>query len=144
MSKGYELKELIASISKNVSDDLVPSQITYAELLEIEPELKFQIDAKLPLKAPFIVTPKYRVFTVEDIGKKFVFLKNLGGQTYFYLYEMAEQGTNGVPYKFTGSLKGTFTGKLTGTCTDTKATITSGVIDNIEIEQGIHYKGGNA
>lgn len=109
--------------------------LIYAKLISIDP-LEFKpenIDIKL--KGKFLVVPKFRPFIKYEIGKKFVFISNDGGQTYFFLYEASDpQGSNGIDYHWTGRWrKGQIRGKLTK---DVKMKITkTEVIEDKEKEE---------
>ena len=77
------------------------AKIHYATLISLYP-LDFMLndDNKIHLKEEYLVVPKYRPFVESDVGKRFVFVSNHGGQTYFYLYEASDpQGSNGIKYK---------------------------------------------
>lgn len=132
----FEVQRLLNNlkqISKDQFSGESPGGFTRATLTSLNP-LTFQITSKLKVSGHFIVTPKYRVFTEEDIGKDFVFFKDLGGQTYYYAYEpQTPQGANGESYHF----KGKVTCNLTGTCPEGTVTITGGTIEDLEHERRV-------
>ena len=126
---------------KKINKD-VQGGMTRASLKSLSP-LTFTITEQLEIYGQMIVLPKYRVFTAKDIGKSFVFFKNQGGQTYYYLYEASQpQGSNGIPYHFTGKMRGTISGaNLIGTCPDGGVVVTQGSLGNVEIEWQEHTEG---
>lgn len=103
-----EILDLKGAIDEIVNQNLgrrMNSEIIYCKLISLDP-LDFipENDDKLHIKEEFLVVPKYRPFTKKDLGKKFVLIRNDGGQTYFYMYEASEpQGSNGIPYHFEGT-----------------------------------------
>ena len=103
MNKGQRLKRIAQQVAKEVSLGQEHTAIAYGTLDKINPPT-FIFEGLDPLDKESIITPKYKVFTPEDIGKKYVFMKNIGGQTYFYMYEAAPQGENGVEYKWKGRI----------------------------------------
>lgn len=133
MTNYNALKETIKSIAKDTFDGMVPGGYTRARLIEIEPELKFELTNKLLIYGQFLVTPRYKVFREEDLNKEFVFFKDSGGQTYYYVYEMKwPQGKNGEPYHWEGEI---VSATLYGTCPDGEVIVTHG-----EIHEAIHEK----
>lgn len=128
--------ELIYKAVERYMGGIKSSQIVYAKLESLSPLLfVLESDNNVELKEEFLVVPKYRVFTGKDIGKKFVFQRNHGGQTYFYLYEASTpQGSNGVPYKWKGEIKEC---ELHGTCPDGEVVVTHGTIEMAIHEEGI-------
>lgn len=126
MNRGEQMKR---HISKLVSSGIKGADLTsiaYGELIKINPPT-FQFEhLPDPLDNEFIITPNYKVFVDEDIGKKYVFMKNAGGQTYFYLYEAAPQGENGVEYKWQGRIDEC---NLIGECPDGAVVVTHGTIE---------------
>ena len=132
MGSYNELVEVIKQISNDIVVGSVPGGCTRATLVSLDP-LTFQVTSQLKLYGQFLTTPKHKVFREEDIGRKYVFWKDSGGQTYYYLYEAATQGQNGVPYNF----RGTFEGKLHGTCPDGAVTVTHGTIDKLTHEREV-------
>lgn len=118
-------KNLIQDIADKTITSKTLSDITYLELVSVEP-LVFQKNSKTVLESEFIVTPKYHVFTKKDIGKKFVFQRSQGGQTFYFLYEPAEKGKNGKPYKWKGKVDKC---SLKGTSPSGEVTVTHGTID---------------
>lgn len=104
MSDFNALKETIKQLVENVIDGRVPGGCTRATLISLDP-LEFQITSKLKIYGQFLVTPRHKKFRAEDIGKEYVFFKDGGGQTYYWLYEaMCPQGDNGVPYHWSGEM----------------------------------------
>ena len=95
---GKKLRPLIKQVASDVFKGMSLTEVTYAELTSLSP-LTFKVNSKLPLTERFLVIPKYKNFIEKDIGSKFVFIKNLGGQTYFYLYETNSTLNNG-PYEY--------------------------------------------
>lgn len=119
--------ELIKQISKGVIDGEVMGGFTRATLISLSP-LTFQVTAQLKIYGSFLVTPKYRIFTEKDIGKEFVFFKDLGGQTYYYAYEpQSPQGANGEEYVFSGEMECT----LRGQCPTGEVVVTGGEIKRL-------------
>ena len=132
MSIGQELKGVIQEIAVNVIQGGSLTSLTYAELVSIEP-LVFKENAKLTISGVHLITPRYRAFTEDDIGKKFAFMKNAGGQDYFYLYEAAPKGHNGVPYSWSGEIEEC---ELIGTCPTGEVKVTHGKITLATHERG--------
>lgn len=121
------LKELIDQIIDRKMNNRLYSNIIYAKLKTLTPLTFIPESDDFELKGDFLVVPRYKVFTEDDIGRKFVFAGNDGGQTYFYLYEASQpQGSNGEPYKWRGEIVSC---KLKGTCPDGEVTVTNGTIE---------------
>lgn len=93
---GYaQLVETIKRIVKGMMDGQVMPGCTRATLISLDP-LTFQITPQLKIYGQFLVSPKYRIFLPRDVGKEFVFWKDAGGQSYYFLYEpVRPQGSNG-------------------------------------------------
>lgn len=126
-NEAIKFKKLIMKIVADVIKGTAPSGATRATLIGINP-LEFRVNAQLFLKGQFLVVPKYQVFTAEDIGKEYVFLKDHTGQTYYWMYEPSTpQGSNGIPYSFSGDI----ICNLTGTCPDGSVTVTGGTIEKL-------------
>ena len=125
MSKGSELKTVIQKIVRDVIKGAELSNIVYGTLIDINPPT-FRFEGLDPLSEEFIITPKYKVFLNEDLGNKYVFMKNTGGQTYFYLYEAQNQGENGVEYSWEGRIENC---NLIGTCSHGPVVVTHGTIE---------------
>lgn len=125
-----DLKELIDIIIDKKINSKMFANISYAKLVSLSPlNFKLESNPDPDIKEEFLVVPKYKVFTEDDIGKNFVLISNDGGQTFFYLYEASSpQGSNGIPYHF----EGTFNGRLIGTCPDGQVVVTSGEIYDLE------------
>lgn len=143
-----DLKILIDEIIDQRLERAMRSQISYCTLKSLSP-LCFvpEYDKKINIKEEYLVVPKYRVFTKEDLGKKFALISNDGGQTFFYLYQASEpQGTNGVEYKFKGThefIDGSVKCTLHGTTSDGKSVvITHGTIEKYDgkIKEVLHEK----
>lgn len=83
--------EKIQKIAGNAQDAKAPFRGVYARLIEVEPKLIFLIDMKLEVSKKFLIFPKGMIFTNNDIGKKYLFLKDYGGQEYFFMYEVEEE-----------------------------------------------------
>lgn len=132
MTRGLELKKIVQQIVSQAMKGADLANIAYGTLKSIDPPT-FQFEGlPEPLSEDFIITPKYKVFVEEDIGNKYVFMKNAGGQTYFYLYEPARQGENGKEYKWKGRIDEC---RLIGTCPDGEVIVTEGTI-----EIGVHER----
>ena len=82
--------EKIQKIAGNTQDAKAPFKGVYARLISVSP-ITFRIDMKLDVKKKFIIFPKGVNFTIQDIGKKYLFLKDYGGQQYFFMYEVEEE-----------------------------------------------------
>lgn len=139
MSEVNRLMETIKKISQEMIDGNVPGGYTRAKLTQIEPELIFKITDKIEVRGQFIVTPKFKVFRQEDIGKDYVFFKDYGGQTYYYAYEPnPEQGKNGISYFWEGSIQCEINGidSLGGACV-----VTEGYIHKIEHKKQVEDPG---
>lgn len=81
------------------------STIFHAKLVSLDP-LKFVRDDGIEMYENFLVVPKYRQFTDEEIGHLFVFAGNHEMQVFYYLYESSyPQGSNGKPYHWQGVLE---------------------------------------
>ena len=121
-------EELINKAVDRRLGGLAFANISYAKLETLTPLMfRLESDTNVELKDEFLVVPKHRVFTSKDIGKKFVFIRNNGGQTYFYFYEPSSpQGSNGVPYRWKGEIEQC---ELIGHCPDGEVIVTHGIID---------------
>ncbi len=136
-----DLYKVLKNIADSQQGKISFSEIIYAKLTSINPVTFIPEDRegeeglkKIIIKEDFLVIPKYRVFTEEEIGNKFVLQKNFRGQTYFYLYEASEpQGQNGLEYKWKGRIEKC---ELIGTCPHGSVVVTHG-----KIEKGVHEKG---
>lgn len=130
-----DLYKVLKDIAENQQSKITFSEIIYATLISINPvTFKREDNTKIIIKEEYLVVPKYRVFTAEEIGHKFVLQKNFRGQTYFYLYEASyPQGSNGVEYHYKGRIDEC---ELYGTCPHGKVVVTHGTI-----EKGVHEKG---
>lgn len=134
-----DLYQVLKNISDNQNSKIAFSELIYAKLTSINPitfipETKDGEEKKIVIQEDFLVIPKYRVFTEEEIGNKFVLQKNFRGQTYFYLYEASSpQGSNGVEYKWSGRIDAC---NLIGTCPHGEVVVTHG-----SIEKAVHEKG---
>lgn len=126
------LQALMRQVSIDTIEGQVMGTMTRATLVSLSP-LTFQVTSKIKISGRFLVTPKYRLFVEDDLGKDFVFYKDQGGQTYYYCYEPTQNpGENGSPYHFEGKFKGA----LHGMSSDgTAVTVTEGVIDDITHER---------
>lgn len=128
MANANKLKEAIKMIASDVQNGSVPGGYTRAKLINISP-LEFELTSKLKLYGQFLVTPRFKVFRPEDIGKEYVFFKDHGGQTYYYAYEPVNpQGSNGEPYFFEGDIEC----EIHGSCSHGPVVVTSGKIFKIE------------
>lgn len=104
MSDYVRLKETIKQLVDDVIDGRVAGGCTRATLVSLSP-LKFQITPKLEIYGQFLVSPRFKKFRKEDIGKEYVFFKDFTGQTYYWMYEaMCPQGDNGVAYHWKGEM----------------------------------------
>lgn len=132
-----KLKEVISNIAADYVSSLTFSSIVHAKLEKLVP-LTFKRDDDVELKEKWLVVPKYRKFTEEEIGHSFVFQSNQEGQVWYYLYEASSpQGSNGVDYYFDGThkLKGRVKCNLKGNCSDGSTTlVTEGTIELFEGE----------
>lgn len=115
----YKLKQVIAEIAKDYTGTLSFSDIFHAKLISLDP-LIFIRDDDIVLVEKFLVVPKYRKFTEEEIGNYFVFQSNHENQVHYYMYEASSpQGSNGIDYYWTGKNKSYVDScKLIGTCTN--------------------------
>lgn len=128
------LKKAVTKIAANYCETLKIPTIVHAKLEKLEP-LTFKRDDDIELKEEFLVVPKYRKFTTEEIGHYFVFQSNSEGQVWYYLYEASSpQGSNGVDYYFDGThkLKGNITCEIHGTCPHGAVVVTSGTVELFE------------
>lgn len=132
MNKGEQIKRLVQTLVVQGIDGADLSSIAYGTLEKVNPPTFRFKHLPEPLDNEFIVTPKYKVFIEADIGNKYVFMKNAGGQTYYYLYEMANQGENGEAYQWQGRIDKC---RLVGTCPDGQVVVTEGTI-----EIGVHER----
>lgn len=134
MSEYNKLKQIIEKIAKGVVDRSAPSRKVHARLVSVSP-LKFRVDDKIDIYGQFLISPKYHVFTDEDIGTEYVFLQDYSGQQFIFLYEAAPQGENGIPYTFTGEL---IDGELKGkTASGEAVTITEGTFNKMKHSKGV-------
>lgn len=128
-----ELKQVIEEIARGVVNNQVYTRKIHAKLISINP-LKFQLSEKIFIYGANCITPKYRVFTQEDIGKSFVFQEDMEGQQFIYCYEPTDKpGENGVPYQWSGKIDSC---TLIGTCPDGSVTVTGGEIHLATHERG--------
>lgn len=128
------LKTVIEKIAGGVIDEKNMARKVFAKLIKTSPPTFKLYDGDLEVSGAFVVTPKYRVFTTKDIGRDFVLEEDLGGQRYFYCYEAAEVGQNGVEYSFKGRIDKC---KLIGKYPHGDVEVTSGIIYDITHEEGI-------
>ena len=129
-----KLKKAMTRIAADYVGTLKTATIVHSKLEKLEP-LTFKRDDDIELKEEFLVVPKYRKFTNEEIGHYFVFQSNAEGQVWYYLYEASSpQGSNGVDYYFDGThkLKGNVKCTLYGTCPDGAVVVTNGTIELFE------------
>lgn len=132
MADYSDLKKVIEEIAGGVVKSHIFAKKVHATLVSVSP-LQFQLTDKITIAESFLISPKYRIFREDEIGKSFVFQEDYDGQQYIYLYECAPQGENGVPYKWTGSLKC----NLKGTCPDGDVVVTEGELIEVIHERGI-------
>lgn len=128
------LKAVIEKIANGVIDEKNMARKVFAKLTKISPPTFKLYDGDLEVSGDFVVTPKYRVFTTKDIGKDFVLEEDLGGQRYFYCYEAANVGQNGIEYSFKGRIDSC---RLIGKCPHGEVEVTSGVINDMTHEEGL-------
>ncbi|MBL7575513.1 hypothetical protein SAMN00017477_1017 [Peptoniphilus asaccharolyticus DSM 20463] len=132
-----KLKNVISKIAADYISTLTFSNLVHAKLESLEP-LTFKRDDDVELKEEFLVVPRYRKFTEEEVGHYFVFQSNQEGQVWYYMYEASSpQGSNGEDYYFDGThkLKGNVKCKLKGNCSDGSTTlVTEGTIELFEGE----------
>lgn len=129
-----DFKEIIETIANDVIDSRGMARKVHATLTNNNPPT-FKITDKLEVKGAFVITPKYRVFTAKDIGKSFVLQEDQGGQQYIYCYEAAPVGSNGVPYRWTGSIPSC---DLVGKCScGHEVHIYSGILNEIIHKEGL-------
>ena len=113
MDEMLKFKRLIEEIARGVVDNNVYAKKVHAKLESI--------------------TPKFRVFREDEIGKEFVFQEDDKGQQYIYLYEAAPRGENGIEYKWKGRID---KANLIGKCPHGEVVVTHGTI-----EVGVHERG---
>lgn len=82
--------EKISKIADKAQDAKAPFKGVYAKLISIDP-LTFRVDMRMDVKKRFLIFPKGMTFISEDIGKKYLFLRDHGGQQYFFMYEVEEE-----------------------------------------------------
>lgn len=99
MSDYSRLKEVVEEIAQGVMNRATGTRKVHARLVSVSP-LKFQLTDKIYLFGSALITPRFRVFRTDEIGRGFVFQEDAGGQQYIYLYEAAEQGENGEEYRY--------------------------------------------
>lgn len=124
MAQGKEQKtrkeynpERLKNVLTNIVSEYMGTQsfatVFHARLESISP-LKFVRDDGIEMYENFLVVPKYRKFTEEEIGHLFVFSGNHEMQVFYYLYESSyPQGSNGRSYHWEGYLE---KATLHGTC----------------------------
>ena len=128
------LKAAIEKIANGVIEEKNMARKVFAKLTKVNPPT-FKLYDNLEVSGAFVITPKYRVFTANDIGKDFVLEEDLGGQRYFYCYEAANVGENGIPYRWTGSIPKC---DLVGNCScGHEVHIYSGVLNEIVHKEGL-------
>lgn len=140
--KARRLLGVMNGVAEKEGARSVQAEMTRATLKSLNP-LTFTITEQLEIRENMIVIPKYKVFIPEDIGKKYVFFKNAGGQTYYFMYEASQpQGSNGVPYYYEGKNKSYINScKLIGTCScGHSVEVTHGDIFDESIEYVKHEK----
>lgn len=99
MSEYGRLKEVVEEIASGVMNRATGTRKVHARLVSVEP-LKFQLTDKLFIFGSALISPRFRVFRPDEIGKGFVFQEDAGGQQFIYLYEAAEPGKNGEEYRY--------------------------------------------
>ncbi|MDY3119150.1 MAG: hypothetical protein SOW18_06405 [Peptoniphilus sp.] len=128
------LKRAIEEIAKGVNENMVFTRKVHGTLVSVSP-LKFQLSEKIFIYGANCITPKYRVFREDEIGKSFVFQEDAEGQQFIYCYEAtAKPGENGVPYRWKGTIDSC---SLHGTCPHGAVVVTGGTIDSATHERGI-------
>lgn len=128
-----ELKRVIEEIAKGVNENSVFTRKVHATLISVSP-LKFQLSEKIFIYGANCITPKYRVFRQDEIGKSFVFQEDAEGQQFIYCYEAtANPGENGEPYQWKGRIDQC---ELHGTCPDGAVVVTGGTITMATHESG--------
>ena len=128
------LKAAIEKIANGVIEEKNMARKVFAKLTKVNPPT-FKLYDNLEVSSAFVITPKYRVFTANDIGKDFVLEEDLGGQRYFYCYEAANVGENGIPYRWTGTIPSC---DLVGNCScGHEVHIYSGVLNEIVHKEGL-------
>lgn len=139
----YKLKQAIAEIAKDYTSSLSFSDIFHARLTSLDP-LTFKRDDDLELYGKFLVVPKYRKFTQEEIGNYFVFQSNHENQVHYYMYEASSpQGSNGIDYHWEGKNKSYIDScELHGKCScGHDVIVTHGQIHEETIQDCIHDRG---
>lgn len=127
------LRRVIEEIAKNVVGNQVFAKKVHATLVSVSP-LEFKLSDKISIKGSKCITPRYRVFRADEIGRTFVFQEDHEGQQYIYQYEATKTpGENGEPYKFSGEIKCT----IHGTCPDGAVTVTHGTIEELTHIRGV-------
>lgn len=131
MDIGYKLKTIITEIVKKYMDNISFSGVCTAKLVSISP-LKFVTNDGIEIYNNFLVVPKYRKFTIYEIGNEFVFISNYGGQVFYYLYEASfPRGSNGVEFHIKGKIK---KGEIIGKISQAKKEVTiTEVVEDKEI-----------
>lgn len=136
----YKLKQVIAEIAKDYNGSLSFSDVFHAQLVSLDP-LTFIRDDNIVLVEKFLVVPKYRKFTEEEIGNYFVFQSNHENQVHYYQYEASSpQGSNGVDYHWKGKNESYIDScRLIGTCScGGTVIVTHGKIFEETIEDCVH------
>lgn len=133
MNGSLELKKVIEEIAKGVITNQVFTKKVHATLISVSP-LKFKLSDKIFIYGPNCITPRFRVFREDEIGKSFVFQEDAEGQQYIYCYEAtAKPGENGEAYQWSGKIDSC---ELHGTCPDGPVTVTGGTITLATHERG--------
>lgn len=128
------LKNAIEKIASGVIDEKNMARKVFAKLTKVNPPT-FRLYDNLEVSGAFVITPKYRVFTERDIGKDFVLEEDFGGQRYFYCYEAANVGENGIAYRWTGLIPMC---DIVGSCScGHEVHVRSGIIGEIIHEEGL-------
>lgn len=128
------LKSLIERIAGDVVTERGMSKKVHAKLVKVSPPT-FRLYDNLEISGAFVITPKYRVFTEDDIGHDFIFEEDYSGQQFIYCYEAAPTGENGVAYKWQGKISAC---NLIGKCPHGEVIVTHGTIEEATHERGIN------
>lgn len=146
-SYAVQLKKAIEKIARQVYDSQSPTKKVHATLVSVNP-LKFQINDKLFIYGDILISPRFRVFREDEIGRSFVFQEDEMGQQYIYCYEATKKrGENGIPYHYEGTHhfeNGQVQCTLYGTCScGGTTTVTHGTIEKYtgEVVDQMHKQG---
>lgn len=90
MIKTSELRDVMKMIVENVIQHKALTCVKVGRLVSVDP-VAFSFGKGLHhVSDPFLVLPTNVFFEEVDIGTKHAFIRNAGGQSFFYLYKVGD------------------------------------------------------